>query len=83
MKLILGCDAHKRYLVFVRLHEDGKTEPLFGSSRIGEEFRAYWNSLGEAADIAIESTGHRYWLVDEMEKAGTKSISRSRMSPRR
>jgi len=27
------------------------------------------NSLGEAADIAIESTGHWYCLVDEMEKA--------------
>ncbi len=70
MKPILGCDAHKRYSVFVRLHEDGKTEPPLRVEHEREEFRAYLNSLGEASDIAIESTGHWYWLVDEMEKAG-------------
>ncbi len=70
MKPILGCDAHKRYSVFVRLHEDGKTEPPRRVEHEREQFRAYLHSLGEAADIAIESSGHWYWLVDEMEKAG-------------
>jgi hypothetical protein len=58
MKPILGCDAHKRYSVFVQLHEDGKTEPPRRVEHEREEFRAYLNSLGEAADIAIECTGH-------------------------
>jgi transposase len=70
MKPILGCDAHKRYSVFVRLHDDGKTEPPLRVEHEREQFRAYLNSLGEAADIAIESSRHWYWLVDEMEKAG-------------
>ena len=46
------------------------SEPPLRVEHEREEFRAYLNSLGEAADIAIESTGHWYWLVDEMEKAG-------------
>jgi hypothetical protein len=56
MKPILGCDARKRYSVFVRLHEDRKTEPPLRVWHDREEFRAYLNSLGEAADIAISST---------------------------
>ena len=45
-KLILGCDAHRHYSVFVGLRED---------------------SLAESSNIANESTGHWYCLVDEME----------------
>lgn len=69
-KPILGCDAHKRYSVFVRLREDGKTDPPVRVEHDGGKFRAYLSSLAESTDIAIESTGHWYWLVDEMEKAG-------------
>ena len=47
-KLILGCDAHRHYSVFVGLRED---------------------SLAESSNIANESTGHWYWLVDGWRRA--------------
>jgi transposase len=69
-KPILGCDAHKRYSVFVRLHEDGKTDPPQRVEHQREAFVDFLQNLADPTDIAIESTGHWYWLVDEMQKAG-------------
>ncbi len=70
MKPILGCDAHKRYSVFVRLRENGKSDPPIRVEHDRGAFRSFLDSLGESSEIAIESTGHWYWLVDEIEKAG-------------
>jgi len=70
---ILGCDAHKRYSVFVRLREDGKADPPTRVNQDNNQLRAYLASLAESSDIAIESTGHWYWLVDEIEQAGHRA----------
>ncbi len=70
MRPILGCDAHKRYSVFVRLHEDGRSDPPVRVEHDRDRFRAFLDSLGEASDIAVESTAHWYWLVDAIEQAG-------------
>jgi len=70
MKPILGCDAHKRYSVFVRLRENGKSDPPIRVEHDRGAFRSFLDSPGESSEIAIESTGHWYWLVDEVEKAG-------------
>ena len=70
MKPVLGCDAHKRYSVFVELFEDGRSGPAVRVDHERETFRRYLDSLAEQSDIAIESTGHWYWLVDEIERAG-------------
>src|ERR1700742_1420007 len=70
MKPILGCDAHKRYSVFVELFEDGKSSTPVRVEHNRESFRQYLDSLADGSEIAIESTGHWYWLVDEMERAG-------------
>ena len=70
MKPILGCDAHKRYSVFVRLRENGKSDPPIRVAHDRGAFRSFLDSPGESSEIAIESTGHWYWLVDEVEKAG-------------
>jgi transposase len=70
MKPVLGCDAHKRYSVFVSLFEDGKTGAPVRVEHQRESFRQYLKSLAEQSEIAIESTGHWYWLVDEIEQAG-------------
>jgi transposase len=67
---ILGCDAHKRYSVFVELFENGQFGNPVRVEHEREAFRRYLNSLPEHSGIAIESTGHWYWLVDEMEHAG-------------
>lgn len=70
MKPILGCDSHKRYSVFVELFEDGKVSQAVRVEHDREVFRAYLASLATESEIALESTGHWYWLVDEMERAG-------------
>src|SRR5579859_2662964 len=70
MKPILGCDAHKRYSVFVELFEDGRSSAPVRVEHDRELFRQYLDSLTEQSEIAVESTGHWYWLVDEMESAG-------------
>jgi transposase len=70
MKPVIGCDAHKNYSVFVQLNDDGKASVPIRIEHDRQRFREYLNSLAESSEIAIESTGHWYWLVDEMEQAG-------------
>jgi transposase len=70
MKYYIGCDAHKKYSVFTGISEAGEIIP---AQRVGHEretYRSFLQSLPPASQIAIESTGNWYWLVDEMEKAG-------------
>jgi hypothetical protein len=61
---------HKGYPVFVELLENGKFSTPVRVEHEREAFRQYLESLPQGSDIAIESTGHWYWLVDEMERAG-------------
>jgi transposase len=50
--------------------EDGRSGTPIRVEHNRESFRQYLDSLAEESEIAIESTGHWYWLVDEMERAG-------------
>ncbi len=70
MKPVIGCDAHKHYSVFIELKEDGKASAPVRIEHHRQRLREYLESLASSADIAIESTGHWYWLVDEIEQAG-------------
>src|SRR5215813_3229894 len=70
MKQFIGCDAHKKFSVFVSLDEKGE----FGrGEKIGHDrelFRHYLAGLPAGSDIALETSGSYYWIVDEMEQAG-------------
>jgi transposase len=70
MQQFIGCDAHKQYSIFSSVNEKGR---LGRAVRVGhdrEPFRRYLDQLPAGSPIAVESSGHWYWLVDEMERAG-------------
>lgn len=70
MKYYIGCDAHKKYSVFTVISEYGE---ISNAKRVGherKEYRDFLNTLPPACEIAIETTGNWYWMVNEIEKAG-------------
>jgi transposase len=70
MKHYIGCDAHKKYSVFAGVMEDGEVMPAKRVEHDRKAFRSFLQTLPSASQIAIETTGNWYWLIDEMEKAG-------------
>lgn len=69
MQQFIGCDAHKKFSVFVAVDERGKASKPVRVEHKREEFRAYLESLPANSEIALESMGSWYWIVDEMERA--------------
>lgn len=70
MKYYIGCDAHKKYSVFAGVTEAGEVIPAKRVEHDRKVFRAFLRTLPPASQIAMETTGNWYWLIDEMEKAG-------------
>lgn len=70
MKHYIGCDAHKKYSVFVAVDETGRLGPARRVEHDRGSFRAFLQTLPPHSPIAVESTGNWYWLIDEMENAG-------------
>jgi len=70
MKYYIGCDAHKKYSVFVSISEGGEIGPAQRVEHDRGGYRSYLGSLPAGSQIAVESVGNWYWLIDEMEKAG-------------
>lgn len=65
----IGCDAHKRYSVFVAVNERGEASRPVRVEHDRDTFRAFLRTLPPHSDIAVESTGFWYWMVDEMDTA--------------
>jgi len=57
-KSLSDCDAHKKYSVFRASNDEGRLGPVVRVSHDREQFQ-----LPPAASIAVESSGHRYWLI--------------------
>jgi len=70
MKYYIGCDAHKKYSVFAGVSEAGEIIPAQRVEHDREKYSSFLKGLPPASQIAIESVGNWYWLIDEMEKAG-------------
>lgn len=70
MKQYIGCDAHKKYSVFVAMNESGHYGPAIRVEHDRMGFRRFLCSLPAGCPIAVESTGNWYWLIEEMEQAG-------------
>jgi len=70
MEQFIGCDAHKKFSVFSSIDEKG----VYGRPiRVGhdrEVFRNFLRDLPAGSEIALETSGCYYWIVDEMEQAG-------------
>lgn len=70
MTQFIGCDAHKKYSVFVAVQESGQAGPPVRVAHEGEAFLTFLRTLPVGSPIAVETTGHWYWMVEEMERAG-------------
>src|SRR5581483_10985777 len=70
MEQFIGCDAHKKFSVFASMNEYGEYGPCDRVGHEREEFRAYLRKLPAGSQIAVETSGCYYWLVDEIAEAG-------------
>jgi transposase len=70
MKQFIGCDAHKKYSVFVAVNERGEASQEVRVGHDREQYRRYLEQLPAGSHIALEASGHYYWMVDEREAAG-------------
>jgi transposase len=66
----IGCDAHRRYSVFVVMDEKGHTGKETRVEHSRELYRHFLNTLPRGSPIALESIGNWYWMIEEMERAG-------------
>jgi transposase len=71
MEHFIGCDAHKKFSVFIAVNEKGQAGE---ASRVMHDdrqlYRDFLGRLPPHSAIAVEASGHYSWLVDEMERAG-------------
>jgi transposase len=70
MGYFIGCDAHKKFSVFVAMNEEGEYGRALRVGHEGERMRAFLAQLPSGSRIALETSGSYYWLVDAMERAG-------------
>ncbi len=66
----IGCDAHRKYSVFVGMDEQGKMGKPVRVEHERKDLRMFLRHLQPGSDVAVEATGSWYWLVDEIEAAG-------------
>ena len=69
-RAFLGCDAHRKYSVFVAMDEQGRTSAPMRVEHRRAELRLFLRHVPAGTDVAVEATGSWYWLVDEIEAAG-------------
>ena len=70
MQPVVGCDAHKKFSVFVSVDHAGKSSRPVRVDHDRDLYCKYLCSLPPESDIALGATGHWYWIVDAMEQAG-------------
>ena len=70
MEQFIGCDAHKKFSVFIAMNERGEYGQAKRVSHDRELFRAFLAKLPPGSQIALETSGSYYWIVDELEGAG-------------
>lgn len=70
MEQFIGCDAHRKYSVFVAVNEHGTAGKAIRVEHGHEQYRRFLGELPANSLIALEAGGHYYWLVDEIQRAG-------------
>jgi transposase len=74
MKQYIGCDAHKKYSVFVAMDEAGHMERAHRVEHTRQSLGVYLETLPARSPIAVETMGYWYWLVDQIEAAGHQAL---------
>ena len=62
MEQFIGCDAHKKYSVFVAVNERGEASQAVRVGHDREQYRRYLQQLPAASQIALEASEHYYWI---------------------
>ena len=70
MEQFIGCDAHKKFSVFVAVNEKGQAGEAFRVAHDRKLYREFLARLPAHSAIAVEASGSYSWLVDEMERSG-------------
>jgi transposase len=70
MEQFIGCDAHKKFSVFVAVNEKGHAGEALRVAHDRRLYRDFLSRLPACSTIAVEATGSYGWVVDEMERAG-------------
>jgi transposase len=70
MEQFIGCDAHKKFSVFVAVNEKGQAGEAVRIPHDRQVYRDFLSELPPQSAIAVEASGHYSWLVDEMERLG-------------
>jgi transposase len=70
MEQFIGCDAHKKFSVFVAVNEKGHAGQAIRVAHDRQLYREFLTQLPPRSEIAVEASGHYSWLVDEMERLG-------------
>jgi transposase len=70
MEQFIGCDAHKKFSVFVAVNEKGQASEAVKVPHDRQSYRRFLEQLPAKSQIAVEASGHYGWIVDEMEQLG-------------
>src|SRR5258706_911118 len=70
MEQFIGCDAHKKFSVFVAVNEKGQAGKALRVTHDRQLYREFLARLPAHSAIAVEASGSYGWLVDEMERLG-------------
>jgi len=70
MEQFIGCDAHKKFSVFVAVNEKGQAGEALRVAHDRDVYRKFLARLPAHSAIALEASGGYSWLVDEMERSG-------------
>jgi transposase len=70
MNYYIGDDAHKKYSLFTVLDDTGKFILRERVEHEREGYRAFLRNLPPCSEIALETTGNYYWMIEEIEQAG-------------
>lgn len=74
MEQFIGCDAHKKFSVFVAVNEKGHAGEALRVAHDRQLYREFLGRLPPLSPIAVEASGSYSWLVDEMERSGHRPM---------
>ena len=83
MEQFIGCDAHKKFSVFVAVNEKGQAGEALRVAHDRELYREFLARLPPHSSIAVEASGSYSWLVDEMERSGHRPRLCNRVEAKR
>jgi hypothetical protein len=58
MEQFIGCDAHKKFSVFVAVNEKGQAGEALRVSHNRQQYRAFLARLPAHSEIPVEASGH-------------------------